>query len=825
MNAPRINNPLNDCLHFAVPFKEEFLHVFLVYIHPTLPIEENIFAMAARMKYSLIIGDFNVNNPTKRKQLNRLLVNANFSTATTPPTFIMTNNADSTPDLIIYSNNISNNICEVDCLPDLGSDHLSIKLTIDFEQPLNFAQQHRNLNFKKANIARINADIMKYLESVSQLPITPFIIDQFNDKLSEAVLHNSPSFTKPSFNYTLPPYIVKLIKQKRKLYRQYKTILDPEIKKAINNLGKNIHQHIQQHREHIWMETCEKINETRGKKFYQQVNKLSKYCSRSRIPVIEEGGRDYNTDQEKADLFARTFAKQFQISHHPDYDKENFARIESWYEEYFQNPANTEVNLREEDYFNMLTKQKNSCPGSDHIPWNVIKALDYDIHLFIMKMLEYCISKNHFPAIWKKGQIIVIPKPYEDQTKARNYRPITLLPCIGKMLEKIIKCQINTFIGDIIPTHQFGFRSKCSTLHPLTVLVSNVQAAKLNNFSSAALLLDIRKAFDSVWHKGLLYKLKRINLPDHLIHIVKSFLLNRQLQVKINNNISMLFSASQGVPQGSPLSPLLYNIFCYDMHVFRTPTLNSNHPAYVLQYADDTALLAHGKSLQKTISKVQDLTDATADWLNRWRLQANPTKSQLLIFNHKINNNSPSITLNNHKVKPTPSSKYLGMYIDQKLTFRHHSQLIKKKIKTRAKFFRALTYRKKGINLRTAAHIYKTICRPMLEYGHSCFINCPKATIKNLQVAETSSLRIITKMRHPDNPLHNPANRLLYSSTRIQPIVERLKKLTCGFVGRSGNMASLEPLLISRNPNIRPKHKFPKSTIKEHLEEIAAEAN
>lgn len=108
MNSPSINNPWNEALHFAIPFKEDKLHIFVVYMHPNSSIEENVFTMASSKKYAMIIGDFNINNQTKRKHLKALLRNRNFSVASTPPTFVMPNNMDSTPDLVIYSNNMEN---------------------------------------------------------------------------------------------------------------------------------------------------------------------------------------------------------------------------------------------------------------------------------------------------------------------------------------------------------------------------------------------------------------------------------------------------------------------------------------------------------------------------------------------------------------------------------------------------------------------------------------------------------------------------------------------------------------------------------------------
>ena len=134
-NPPRINNPLNEATHFTIPFQEDLLHVFVVYIHPTSNIEESIFMMAARFKYAMIVGDFNI-NAAKCRQLNQFLGNSDFIKADTPPTFLMPNNNDSTPDILLFKKIISSNVTGIDVIPDVGSDHLSIKINFDLNRPV-----------------------------------------------------------------------------------------------------------------------------------------------------------------------------------------------------------------------------------------------------------------------------------------------------------------------------------------------------------------------------------------------------------------------------------------------------------------------------------------------------------------------------------------------------------------------------------------------------------------------------------------------------------------------------------------------------------------
>ncbi|KAL3274765.1 hypothetical protein HHI36_020450 [Cryptolaemus montrouzieri] len=134
----------------------------------------------------------------------------------------------------------------------------------------------------------------------------------------------------------------------------------------------------------------------------------------------------------------------------------------------------------------------------------------------------------------------------------------------------------------------------------------------------------------------------------------------------------------------------------------------------------------------------------------------------------------------------------------------------------RAKHFRCLTYNNQGIDMKTATVIYKSICRPIIEYGHPLYANCRESVIKILEVAETTSLRAITKMRHPNNPLHNPPNHLLYQRTKIEPIRERIKKLNTKFIQRLSELDDIRDLLHDE-PAENPLRKFPTCTLLQKL--------
>ena len=146
--------------------------------------------------------------------------------------------------------------------------------------------------------------------------------------------------------------------------------------------------------------------------------------------------------------------------------------------------------------------------------------------------------------------------------------------------------------------------------------------------------------------------------------------------------------------------------------------------------------------------------------------------------NDQIINKTENYNTQNHQLQPLTCVKYLSFHLDNKLNFNLHIKQIKKRITSRARHFRCLTYKNKGISTLTASKTYKAICRPML---------------KNIKVAETSAFKIITKIRRPTNPLHNPSNELLYNKIKVQPIEERLKILSIKFITNKHNLELMSP--------------------------------
>jgi hypothetical protein len=188
-----------------------------------------------------------------------------------------------------------------------------------------------------------------------------------------------------------------------------------------------------------------------------------------------------------------------------------------------------------------------------------------------------------FPAQWKVDQIILLLKPGKPPHELTSYLPISLLPVVSNVFEKLLLNRILPLVAyhSLIPDHQFGFRKRHSTMEQTHCVVQRIhEALETKQYCSEA-FLDISQAFDKVWHTGILYKL-RWALPLNHFLLLKSYLLNRHFIVKVGTEQSPLTSINAGIPQGSVLGPLLYLLYTADL-----PTSPGTLTA---TFADDTSI-------------------------------------------------------------------------------------------------------------------------------------------------------------------------------------------------------------------------------------------
>ena len=364
----------------------------------------------------------------------------------------------------------------------------------------------------------------------------------------------------------------------------------------------------------------------------------------------------------------------------------------------------------------------------------------------------------------------MIPKPGKNRHDIKNYRPISLINCLEKILEKIITDKLLSFVNskNIINKEQSGFQKYKSTNDQLFQLTQSITQNFNRNHNTAAVFLDIDKAFDRVWHDGLRYKLLQHSVPTSLVRWISDFLKNRKIKIKINNTKSKIINPVNGVPQGSSLSPLLFLIYVADL-----PNLGDK--IKVSQFADDLALWATIKPKEKTKSTIteslQEGLTILKTWCDKWRIGLNADKTKLIVFskNKKIKQKI-NIEINGKKVKEYKEVKFLGVTFDPSLQFEKHMDNIITEIRYKLITLYKIKSNNPGPSTKSLIHLFNTYIRSKMEYGNPSTIIAPNKSIQILQTIQNRFLRYATNSRMiSTSMLLNIANQ--------QSIKERIKSL------------------------------------------------
>lgn len=321
------------------------------------------------------------------------------------------------------------------------------------------------------------------------------------------------------------------------------------------------------------------------------------------------------------------------------------------------------------------TTKNRKAPGPDKIQNIALKNLPQKAIVQLTNIFNACLKLSYFPKKWKTANILAYKKPNKDKTLPVSYRPISLLNTMSKnkIFEKIILNRILKFENEnkILIDEQFGFRRNRSTVQQLVRIVHNISCNFNINKSTAMILFDIEKAFDTVWHKALICLLFDYKFPYYLIKIVANYLKRRRFFVSVNNAKSSKKKIAAGVPQGSILGPILFIYFINC--ILQSPCTN------VALFADDTAVSAASWKKSQAVKKAQVQFLKIRQFFEKWKIQINPSKTELIVFSKKIKETVPSITIDNQIIEPSKHVKYLGVYLDSKLSYTKHTAIARGK--------------------------------------------------------------------------------------------------------------------------------------------------
>ena len=315
-----------------------------------------------------------------------------------------------------------------------------------------------------------------------------------------------------------------------------------------------------------------------------------------------------------------------------------------------------------------------------------------------------------FPDQWKEANVTPVHKKNDKQIIS-NYRPISLLPVLAKVFERIIfKNLYNHLISNgLITKNQSGFRPGDSCTNQLLSFVHEIHTAFNKCLEVRSVYLDMSKAFDKVWHEGLIFKLEQNGVEGKLLNLFQNYLTNRKQRVVLNGMESNWGEIKAGVPQGSVLGPLLFLVYIND--------LEKGIKSSVKFFADDTSLYSIVHDPVVSAEELNHDLDLIKNWAHQWKMCFNPDptkQAEEILFSQKLTSPvHPLISFNNNEVKRVSNHKHLGLTLDSKLSFAKH---ISEKVSTARKGIGIIKHLAPYLPLKSRDQIYKMHVRPHLDY-------------------------------------------------------------------------------------------------------------
>lgn len=724
--------------------------IYSIYQSPNLPLlTSDIDLLLESDNQVLLMGDFNAKHkhwfPGVVNSFGNILfnhmLNRDYSIyAPSSPTLVhyRPNHTQSLPDLVV-----SNNIYNIDdssfiTIAALSSNHLPVffRIMVTFER-----KSTTRFNFAKANWNLYRSSLNNNIHLSSAVFKSPEEIDgaiaNLTDNITLAADTAIPLVSASISPKRLPRKIRRLISSKNRLRKldQHETNSETrkQLRTQINFLNKHIHSHIIQHNDKIWSDKLKKVNNP-GPDLWRLAKNIKASSFAVIPPLLRTDGSKTSSPLEQCEELASAFHKNLILTHDwQSTEVEADVMASSSLLANFQ-PGTLVNPVFPRELANFIRRLKlRKAPGLDKIANCLLKSLPQKAVVLITKIFNSCLSLAYFPSAWKVAKVIAIKKPGKDGTIPISYRPISLLPSLAKLFEKIINSRLLMHTKHLLINEQFGFRNAHSTVQQLARVSESIAHNMNLGHSTGMFLLDIEKAFDTVWHKGLIHKLVLCKVPMHLIKMIHSYLSFRSFYVHIGDVSSTSHPIPAGVPQGSIIGPYLFLLYINDIPKQTRTSLAC--------FADDTACLTSSKDVDLVIDRLQLAIEGLSKFFTTWKLKLNSTKTEAILFTRARQMPTRNLSIDDHIIPWNKTVKYLGLILESKLSWNDHILHLRTKGMNAFKALSPLLNRRSTLSSSTKMRMYSTLIRPCITYACPVWSNTTITNINKLQVIQNRALK------------------------------------------------------------------------------------
>jgi hypothetical protein len=770
---------------------------------------DRLLSKIALKPRAILVGDLNAHyswwnpslQPTMYKNYKAILAwsRANRATLLTPPnqyTFFRKNTQPSVLDLA-FSKGFRANTWLITYLGLMGSDHTPFKLTLQKQQPILPTSM---LNYNKADWPLFTKQLQQIHFPLTPIPTT-LTLEELSNQLTIAIQEASK---------VAIPYI-KIRKQTKKWWTTELTQAKENLKKIGKSLQKahiyKKHRKIQQCNQQYWAQKqlfqklIDKTKKTHWLNYLEQAKgrdifNILKYSRPQAIPNIPHllNSQDSyaTTFTEKANLLKSTLYPQ---SLPTPLSTPNIPTTSTW-----PWPVVSPSEIKKA----IFTSNIKKAAGPDLINFLCIQKAYQAIPTVFTYLYTQLAIVGYHPLSWRHSLAVIIPKPNKpDYSLPKAYRPISLLNCLGKVLEKILATRLGYIANNYIsssPIHsllhysQIGGRQQRSSTDAALILVDFIQKNKIQkNQPTSTVFLDIKGAFDHINRQQLINKIKGLGLPTCLLKWVKCFLSNRTQQLCFNNQKSDVFNINIGIPQGSPISPILFLVYVHSILLNNLPKTPAFSNILQLSYIDDFSLSVASPSITQNISLLKLLIQTIFNKAQANKACFEPSKTELIHFTSIKKDQEKPLLLPvlSLKLSPTSTVKWLGFYFTSTLSFKHHINIKTNQAKSAFQALLRLGNSQKGLTLQALRQLYLACIASIANYGSILWFR-PDSSPSSLQPLLALHYSALCKI---SGAFKGTLRRVLEIETALLPVPIRLLKNQLKFALRLKQVQANHPIL------------------------------
>lgn len=737
------------CLELEIEKRKVLISV--VYRPPSARLDEFVagFDELTRLVLStsmdfFCMGDFNYNLldlSGDNLDFFNYMISSDLYPLTCVPTRISTHSATLIDNVFVGPSYLSQSYSDVIVYP--GSDHLPViahvtclrKRRIPAKKILTRELKKQNLNSFAEELSCIKWDSVLGISGDSSLAYNQFmyIFQPIYEKTCPLRL------TKQKRDDPRKPWIteaiIDMIKKRNLLYEQYLNSQDDadfaEFKRVRNKVNSMRRQAKKKYFE-------EKFSDSKGdtKATWQVINEFMGNQKSSQSPCIDINGSYVSDKNVVANHFGQFYSQVgSSVQESVRCDRENFLS-----EEFVDSRGDTvEFQFEKctsDEVIKIVKNIKSNSAGIDGVNLRTFKAVLMYILPCILHIINLSMETGTFPEALKQAKVIPLYKGGA-RSDAGNWRPISILPLLSKILEKVIHRRLYDHLTkhSLLSDTQFGFRKGHSTSHAAIHLVDFVNNCLVKGEIPLTVFFDFRKAFDTVDFKILLQRLECLGVKGVSLKWFESYLCGRSIKVMIDDAFSSPYQVSCGVPQGSVLGPLLYLVYVDSMRFYLPDCC-------LTSFADDTAVTFSSRCLDSLVLKVNCVLRYFHVFTSLSLLSVNVTKTNFIVYSRvgKPSDIDGRILFNNKPVVQVQEIRYLGFYIDCNFSWKRHSDVVATKV---ARGLGAIRRFKNFLPQRVLLLLYHALIHPYASYGCMLWASNFYVNFKRVQTLQNRAMRLI----------------------------------------------------------------------------------